>query len=274
LNALERKEHEAVDHSLHLGDCMEIMQDIPDNSVDTVIADLPMDLRFKQSWKQIIPFKQMWMLLNRIGREGCPFVLMARQPQTSFLILSNKRKFRHCWVFEKNIATVGVRFEVEPFQNHEDVCVFGEDSDTFIPQMAEKDNFDFDATSQIPNVLPPSIMKISKGLACPSSVQRFSNSYAGKDRALSHEKPLKLMRYLLRTYSRRGDTVLDFCMGGGSTIVAAKSMGRHSIGIEIEKEKFERAEARIQNFEQGATDAQNEGRLIWPDALTPKGSSR
>jgi DNA modification methylase len=262
LNASEREEREIARHKLYLGDCMEIMQDIPDDSIDAVIADLPMDLRFKQSWKQTIPFKQMWVSLERIGRKECSFVLIAKQPQTSFLILSNKRKFRHCWVFEKNVGTIGARSKIEPFQKHEDVCVFGEEKGIYIPQMEDRNDYNFDATSQIVDIPLDDLTKANKGLVYPSSVQRFFNSYAGKDRSLSHEKPLKLMRYLIRTYSKRGGTVLDFCMGGGSTIVAAKNMGRHSIGIEIEREKFERAEARVRNAEQGATDVQNEGHLI------------
>ena len=253
---------------------MEVMETIPDNSIDAVIADLPISSTFRLRWDLVIPFMQMWESLNRIGRKGCPFVLMTRQPQTSFLILSNKRKFRYCWVFERSIASVGARLKTEPFQKHEDICVFGEKTDAYHPQMIKKDDFSYDASAGVVDPISGTSTIWGERPSYPSSVLRFSNTYAGRHPSLAREKPLKLMRFLLRTYTKRGDTVLDFCMGGGSTIVAAKTMGRHSIGIEIEKRKFERAEIRVRNAEQGATDDQNEGPHIERFALTPKGSSR
>ena len=243
---------------LHLGDCLEVMQGIPDGSVDAVICDPPFGTTACK-WDSVIPFEPMWAQLKRIVKPNGAIVLMASQPFTSALVMSNVAMFRYQWIWEKNKATGHLNAKKRPLVSHEDVVVFSKATTNYFPQgLVEKET--------------PSISKGDRGrkgvgssgdcygAATKDAVQTHGNyprsviKFTVDMKAEFHptQKPVALMEYLIRTYTNPGETVLDFTCGSGTTGVAAANTARRFIGIERDPDYFQIASARIQNAQADA----------------------
>ena len=243
---------------LHLGDCLEVMQGIPDGSVDMVMTDPPFGTTACK-WDSIIPFEPMWAQLKRITKPNGAIVLMASQPFTSALVMSNVGMFRYQWIWEKNKATGHLNAKKRPLVSHEDVVVFSKATTNYFPQgLVEKET--------------PSISKGDRGrkgvgssgdcygAATKDAVQTHGNyprsviKFTVDMKAEFHptQKPVALMEYLIRTYTNPGETVLDFTCGSGTTGVAAANTGRRFIGIERDPDYFTVAQARIRTAQADA----------------------
>lgn len=231
------------------GDCLELMEKIPDQSVDMVMCDLPYGTT-QNKWDAVIPFEPLWEQYRRISRGT--IVLTAAQPFTSALVMSNVEQFKYQWVWEKNIASGFLNAKKQPLRAHEDVLVFYKQLATYNPQMidrgerkvsrrigtktqnygvANKETF-YDSTHRYPR-----------------SVQQFPSRTNGE--ALHPtQKPVALMEYLIRTYTDEGMTVLDNCMGSGTTGVACVNTNRNFIGIERDDAYFMICEQRIREAEE------------------------
>lgn len=232
-------------YELHLGDCLEVMKSIPDGSVDMILCDLPYGTTACK-WDSVIPFEPLWEQYRRITKKNAAIVLAASQPFTTALIASNMKMFKYCWVWEKE---QGVNFQLakkQPLKNHEDVCVFYSSQPTYNPQ----------------GLIDCSINKSNKGKGgnlghCSSETKRdgYKQTKRGYPRTIQKfsrerglhptQKPVALMEYLIRTYTNEGDTVIDNCMGSGSTGVACINEGRNFIGIELDETYFQIAQGRI-----------------------------
>ena len=233
-----------VDIKLMQGDCLEKMKDIPDGSVDMVLCDLPYGTTACK-WDSVIPFEPLWEQYRRIAKKNAAIVLTASQPFTTALIASNLKEFRYCWVWEKQQPTGFLDARRKPMKAHEDVCVFYAATATYNPQGLEE-------------IAPRTVKRTNTGgvygkAAGTASVQRFTNyprSVLKIDR-VTHgqvhptQKPVALMEYLIRTYTNEGETVLDNCMGSGTTGVACVNTNRNFIGIELDKGYFDIATKRI-----------------------------
>ena len=235
---------------LILGDCLEKMNGIPDANVDLILCDLPYGTTACK-WDSVIPFEPLWEQYRRIAKKNAAIVLTASQPFTTALISSNLRDFRYSWVWDKVRGSNFQNARRMPMKSHEDVCVFYGAQPTYNPQYwfgkpyATKERprareVEGLGRSSAANVCAATVS--DDGRRYPLSIVRISRD---GDRIHPTQKPVALMEYLIRTYTNEGETVLDNCMGSGTTGVACKNLNRSFIGIELDPEYFKIAEKRI-----------------------------
>ena len=231
------------------GDCLEEMKNIPDNSVDMILTDPPYGTTACK-WDSVVPISPMWDELKRIIKDDGAIVLFATQPFSSLLITKNIFQFKYSLVWQKTTVTGHLNAKRMPLRKHEDILVFGRKL-TYNPQKTAghkpvnsytKHQGDGDCYH-----------KTKVGISGGGSTERYPTSVltfkTDKQKSALHptQKPVALMEYLIKTYTNRGETVLDFTMGSGTTGVACKNLNRNFIGIELDKEYFEIAKNRINN---------------------------
>ena len=235
---------------LILGDCLERMKEIPDGSVDMILADPPYGTT-KCSWDSIIPLEPMWAELRRIIKLNGAIVMTASQPFTSILVCSNLKMFKYEWIWEKDGGSNFATVKYQPMKEHESVLIFGKGKTTYNQIKQERiGSRKGKETTTIDSGRSDSVygtqnggkkLKVSK-LRCPRSIQRFN-----RERGVHPtQKPVALMEYLIKTYTNEGDTVLDFTCGSGTTGIAAKNLNRDFIGIEMDEGYFNIAKERIE----------------------------
>lgn len=238
------------DIRLYHGDCLELMKQIPDNSVDMVLCDLPYGTTACK-WDVIIPFEPLWEHYRRLCKVNAAIVLFASQPFTSMLVTSNLKMFRHEWIWRKNRGSNFANTVREPFKEHEEILVFSNGKWKYHKQMEKrhgagagraKYRYSNSTRSDNYNGFGEVNSKEFTQLRVPSSVQDF-NTEVGMHPT---QKPVSLLSYLIRTYSDEGDFILDNCMGSGSTGVACLETGRSFIGIEKDEHYFNVAKERIE----------------------------
>ena len=231
---------------LYQGDCLIQMMKIPDKSIDLILCDLPYGMT-DCKWDTVIPFPELWDQYRRVIKDNGAMVLFSAQPFTTALIHSNRKDFRYCWYWLKSQPTGFTFAKFQPMRRVEDVCVFYRKRPTYNPQGLQK----------IEN--PRSKRKRPKA-DCILPMDQLSKEHTplfknypknvlefGSEHGLHPtQKPVSLLEYLIRTYTNEGETVLDNCMGSGSTGVAAKRTGRHFIGIELSEHYFNIAKQRIE----------------------------
>ena len=236
---------------LRQGDCLELMKDIPDGSVDAIITDPPYGTTACK-WDSVIPFEPMWAELKRIIKPNGAIVLFGSQPFTSALVMSNPKMFKYEWVWEKSHPTGLFSAKYSPMKYHENILVFCKSSTSYNPQMWEGTlDHNKKGSSSKSKHYPGANFSPSKQskLKYPKSVQRYnSENRVG----LLHptQKPVALLEYLIKTYTNESETVLDFTMGSGSTGVACMNTNRNFIGIELDEKYFEIAKERIKEANQ------------------------
>lgn len=244
------------------GDCLEVMKDMPDKSVDMILCDLPYGTTACK-WDNVIPFEPLWEQYNRIIKDNGAIVLTASQPFTSALVMSNIKQFKYEWIYQKRVASNFAQAKKQPLKEHENVLVFYKCQPTYNPIKEERKGSGAKRlkSGYKSNTITGEFNGFIKGnrtqinydeLKFPSSVQEFNNRE--KDRGLHPtQKPVALLEYLIKTYTNEGDVVLDNCMGSGSTCVAAVNTNRHYIGFELDEKYFEIAEKRINDTLEGLT---------------------
>jgi len=227
-----------------LGDCIEIMKTIPDGIVDMIFTDLPYNITSNQWDKEIIPLDQLWIEYKRILKQNGVVALTACQPFTSKLVLSNLEMYKHEWIWQKNRGSNFANTVREPFKEHESVLIFSRGKWTYNKQMQERSesgksrvNYKFNLNSKSENYreFEGRVKEGGEKLRVPSSIQKF-NVEVGLHPT---QKPVKLLEYLLKTYSNEGELVLDSCAGSGTTGVACKNLNRNYILIEKERKYYE-----------------------------------
>lgn len=226
------------------GDCLEAMWLIPEGSVDMILCDLPYGTTACK-WDSVIPFDRLWEQYRRIAKCNAAIVLTASQPFTTALISSNMNEFKYCWVWEKSRFANQMLAKVQPLKIHEDVVVFSNGKPPYNPLGLVEVN---KTTKQGARVTDNN----GGGTRTTEYVQTHTNYPRSILRVPSEgktvhptQKPVALMEYLIRTYTNEGETVLDNCMGSGTTGVACKNTGRNFIGIERDPEYFKIAQSRI-----------------------------
>jgi len=231
------------------GDCLEAMKLISDGSVDMVLTDPPYGTT-QCKWDSVIPFEPMWEQLRRVTKKNGAIVLTASQPFTSALIMSNVKIFKYCWVWEKSKSTNFLNAKKQPLRKHEDICVFYRKQPNYNPQMTLGQPYDKgvrkDQLSGSYGDFKPKHVR-SDGERYPTDVFYFKTAESEGRVWHPTQKPVALMEYLIKTYTNEGETVLDFTMGSGTTGVAAKSLNRKFIGIELDEAYFNIAKERIEN---------------------------
>ncbi len=231
------------------GDCLELMKDIEDKSVDMILCDLPYGTT-KCKWDIIIDFELLWKQYERIIKDNGAIVLFGKQPFTSKLILSNVKLFRYELIWEKTRAGNNMQVCKQPSAIHENILVFYKSQPTYNDLKFSVNDKYIDKRKSIRDSFYNSehytgVMKRKKddGLRHPQSVLPFNSVW----RKGMHptEKPVELMSWLIKTYTNEGELVLDNCMGSGTTGIACKNLNRNFIGMELDEKYFEIAKERI-----------------------------
>ena len=233
-----------VNIELKQGDCLELMKDIPDKSIDMILCDLPYGTTACK-WDTIIPFDKLWEQYNRIIKDNGAIVLFGNEPFSSQLRLSNLKNYKYDWVWDKkrgsNFATVKIR----PFNSFENIMVFYKKQPTYNPQMWKSTpytcNQGYVGEAKQTGLYRDNVITVNNGDRYPLTILSFS-----KETGLHPtQKPVALLEYLIKTYTNEGDVVLDNCMGSGSTGVACVNTNRNFIGIELDENYFKIAKERI-----------------------------
>lgn len=237
-------------NDIHFGDCLELMKNIPDASIDAVLCDLPYGTT-QCKWDTIIPFDKLWEGYERVIKPKGVIILTAAQPFTSTLIMSNLELFKYDLIWQKTHPKGHLNAKKQPMRAHESICIFYKKLGTYNPQMTfghkrkvaitrytkENDgsgvygkeirNTQYDSTERY-----------------PLSVQKFSNADLTNVKHPT-QKPVKLFEWLIKTYTNEGDLVLDTCSGSGTTGIAAINTERNYILMENDLKYYTESRDRI-----------------------------
>jgi len=246
---------------LYHGDCLEEMDKLIEQGikVDAIIADIPYGST-KCKWDQIIPFDEMWIRLNILIKDNCGIVLFGNQPFTSELIHSNIKNYKHNWVWEKSRSGSAITAKYCPVKIHEDILVFSKKGKTikYNPIM-EKGN-PYSRKSKYNNEnhhefgISKNVETNNNGTRYPKTIRHIKQNWSKQQQIHPTQKPIELMEYLVKTYTNENELILDFCMGSGTTILAAKNLNRNGIGIELDDNYFQIAKDRIEAVKIEETD--------------------
>ena len=239
--------------TIYLGDCLEVMPHL--SKVDLVLTDPPYGTT-DCKWDTAIPLDKMWAALKGITHDKTPIVLCCGEPFTSVLVVSNLKQFKYRWVWEKNLKTGPYLAKQQPMLGHEDIAVFYKSLPAYNPQKrartseTKNGNKRNSKTSVYGGAWKEKYTDQQSNLIHPDTVLRdIKCVHSSSGRVHPTQKPVALMEYMIKTYTNPGDTVLDFAMGSGTTLVAARNLGRKAIGIEFE-EKY--CAIAVDRLKQGA----------------------
>ena len=237
------------------GDCLELMAQIPDGSVDMILCDLPYGTT-QNKWDSVIPFEPRWAHYKRICKGA--IVLAAQPPFDKVLGASNIGMLRYEWIWKKTRYSGNLNATRMPLKAHESVLIFAKGKTKYFPIKTEAPEHLIDKRKTInPSIVKDggayngskgfvNIRKKDDGTRYPISVQEFKNP--NNNSLHPTQKPIELMEYLIKTYTNEGDMVLDNTMGSGTTNLACIKLNRKSIGIEKEKQYYDVAVRRASEY--------------------------
>lgn len=232
-------------------DCLEGMKRITDKSVDMILCDLPYGTTACK-WDTIIPFDKLWEQYKRIIKDKGAIVLTASQPFTSALVMSNIKMFKYSLIWDKVKSSQPHLSKIQPMKRHEDILIFGKGKINYYPQKVLKDkprkaygSKMTDANDHKLGLKPLQPYLITHSY--PTTILSFSNA-DNTIRVHPTQKPVALFEYLIRTYTNEGETVLDNCMGSGTTAIASINTNRHYIAFELDKTYFDIACERVRKY--------------------------
>ncbi len=238
-----------LNEGIYLGDCIELMPQIEDKSIDCIICDLPYG-RTRNGWDSVIPFDVLWQNYKRVIKDNGAILLFADGLFMAELMLSNKKMWKYNLIWDKVLTSGFLNANKQPLRQHEEIVVFYKKQPTYNPQKVkgqpnhscgkykETENNNYGKFHFVDN------KDVLGDMKHPKSILTFSKTHPSQ---MVHptQKPTDLLEWLLKTYTNEGDLVLDNCMGSGSTGVACKTLNRRFIGIEKEQNYFEIAKKRI-----------------------------
>ena len=231
---------------LRCGDCLELMKNIPDKSIDMILCDLPYGTT-RNKWDSVIPLDKLWEQYSRIIKDNGAIVLFSQMPFTAELVHSNLNLFKYEWIWQKENGTGFLNAKKMPLKIHENIEIFYKKTPTYNPQMRKG----FKPYSQMSGRGSSNygeqirVQTINDGERYPIDIIEFKRD---KEKLHPTQKPVALLEYLIKTYTNEGGAVLDNCMGSGSTGVACVNTNRNFIGIELSEEYFNIAKERINNI--------------------------
>lgn len=240
-------------YTLMCGDCLDLMSNIPDKSINAIICDLPYGTT-KCSWDTVIPFDDLWKQYNRIIKDDGVIILFGQEPFSSYLRISNITNYKYDIYWEKERLTNINQVKKRVGKTVETISVFYKKQCTYNPQMIKYEGKP--RTNKIKNGklgaltdtgCKPVFEYNDTGYRYPTSVWKFKRDCLTSNLHPT-QKPLLLMEELVKTFTNEGDLILDNCMGSGTTGVAALMLNRRFIGIELNKDYFEIAKTRINNL--------------------------
>ena len=235
-------------YNLYQGDCLELMKNIPDKSIDMILCDLPYGTT-ACFWDVVIPFDKLWEHYNKVIKDNGTILLFGREPFSSHLRMSNLKMYKYDWIWQKTKAQGFLNCRKRPLIDYENIMVFYKHLGTYNPQNLISGTF---------NTFRPAKLKIDKsgiyGREAIYGNSEFSNypktiitfhNISDKNNLHPTQKPVELLEYLIRTYTNENEVVLDNCMGSGSTGIACINTKRKFIGIELDENYFNVAKDRI-----------------------------
>ncbi len=247
-----------MEYKLYNGDCLELMKDITDGSIDMILCDLPYGVTAKNKWDTIIPFEPLWRQYKRIIKDNGAIVLFGQDKFTAELMLSNKNMHRYNLIWKKVLPSGFLNANRMPLREHEDIVVFYKKLPTYNPQKVKgnpchskgsavgKSN---DEQLQNNNYHDFNVVETKGNLKFPTSILEFQKPHPSIS-VHPTQKPVALLEYLIKTYTDEGMTVLDNCMGSGSTGVACVNTNRNFIGIELDENYFNISKERIEGAQE------------------------
>lgn len=239
--------------NLFFGDCLRLMNHLPPSSVNAVICDPPFGTTLNH-WDSVLPFDKLWEAYDRLLAPNGVVVLFGSQPFTSALVMSNTKWFRYELIWDKNKCGSPGLAKVRPMKTHENILVFSPSKHTYNPQMTAGEPYKRKSSNPEGYVgrrnthkygLKPKTEFENHGTRYPKSVLSISRDFSAQQQVHPTQKPVPLMAWLVRTYTNPGETVLDNCMGSGSTGVACMHEGREFIGMESDPVYFHIATERV-----------------------------
>lgn len=237
-------------YDLYLGDCLEIMPNLPEHSVDMILCDLPYGTT-KCKWDVIIPFEPLWEQYNRVIKDNGAIVLFGSEPFSSHLRLSNLKMYKYDWYWNKTKPSGHLNAKKQPMRAVEVICVFYKSQCTYNPQGLIYGEFNNNRPSRESKIDGEYTFGKEKhfGISNAKGYPKNILEYANPNNNLLHptQKPVNLLEYLIKTYTNEGETVLDNCMGSGSTGVACVHTNRSFIGIEKDEHYYKIAQERIES---------------------------
>ena len=248
---------------LYKGDCIEIMNNIPDKSIDLILCDLPYGTQKRNGckWDIVIPFLDLWNQYNRIIKDDGAIVLFGKEPFSSLLRCSNLKMYKYDWIWVKDTKSNFMQANYQPLNNIEIISVFSKGYAREIkqgvkmkyhPQYTEGKEYKLPKPSKTTEIFASNFKNGKYEHKIRDTTKRYPytmlnfNSVKGKDKLHPTQKPVALCEYLIKTYTNNGDVVLDNCMGSGTTGVACLHTNRKFIGIEKDEKYFNIAKDRIE----------------------------
>ena len=234
------------DIKLFQGDCLEVMDNLISQNitVDAIITDPPYGTTACK-WDSVIPFDEMWLRLNKLIKPNGAIVLFGSEPFSSALRMSNIKNYKYDWVWDKKKGGNFAILKYQPYKTHEIISVFSNQTHNYYPiktQQKERKGKVYSSSNSAPLKYSDGKERIYKNRH-PKSILTVSNANQ-KEKVHPTQKPVALLEYLIKTYTNENETVLDFTMGSGTTMLACKNTNRKGIGIELDKNYFEIAEKR------------------------------
>lgn len=254
-------------NSIINGDCLEVMKDIDDRSIDCIIADLPYGVT-NCAWDVVIPFESLWEQYKRIIKPNGAIALFGSQPFTSALVMSNPKWFKYEWIWDKNEGTDFLNAKNKPLRSHENICIFSggttanksKNKMVYFPQMREGKPYTKIQRSENRKgtIEAGTRTPFTIGYECVYGSERYPVSIykckKSKGRSSIHptQKPISIYEYLIKTYTQEGELILDNTAGSGTLAIAAINTNRQYICIEKDGHYFEVMRNRIENHDPNA----------------------
>lgn len=236
-----------LENTIHLGDCLELMKEIPSGSVDLILCDLPYGTT-SCKWDSILPFEALWNAYKRVRKEKAATVLFGSEPFSSKLRTSNLQEFKYDWIWDKRRPSNPMLAKVQCLKVHETVSVFYSKFGIYNPQGV------FETDGKPRGGVKPSKTELGFGSGVTKDYKQTKSGYPksivtfGTDNTKNihpTQKPVALVEYLIKTYTNPGDLVLDNCAGSGTTAVACKQTGRRYLCIEKDRDYWLKACERV-----------------------------
>lgn len=235
-------------NKIYLQDCLSGMDIYPEKSIDMILCDMPYGIT-DCKWDVCFDLEKLWEQYKRIIKDNGAIVLTASQPFTTQLINSNRKMFKYCWYWQKNISTGFTFAKYQPLRCIEEICVFYKKTPTYNPQGI--------ITHEKPIAITQRKAKedsVYKSSTLCKKTEQFVSNYPKNLLSIKCEKgyhptqkPVGLFEYLIKTYTREGELVLDNCMGSGTTAVACIRTGRNFTGFELDPKYHAIAQKKIIN---------------------------
>jgi len=238
-----------------LGDCLELMKDIPNESIDMILCDLPYGTT-QNKWDSVLPLDLLWIEYQRIIKQRGVIVLTASQPFTSQLVMSNLKLFKYSLVWNKKIVTGFLNSKRQPLRQHEDILVFYSKQPTYNPQMHQnklKRNFEgseIKPSTENYGKQKNYISTVKDDISYPRSIIEQTGVVNNSSQKVAHptQKPIALFEYLINTYTNDNDLVLDNTAGSGTTAIACLNTNRQFIVMEKEQKYYDIIKKRVADF--------------------------